>query len=94
MKLNKTPSAIGLLVLVTLLLAMVPLPLLAQESQGGSEPSAEAQQGGGGETTRTETTIWYANPVWIGAGAVLLILLILLVVMVSRSGDRTTVIRS
>jgi len=41
-------------------------------------------------------TVWYADPVWIGIGAVALLIIIVLAIMASRSGDAkttTTVIR-
>ena len=41
-------------------------------------------------------TVWYADPVWIGIGAVALLIIIVLAIMASRGGDKkstTTVIR-
>ena len=41
-------------------------------------------------------TVWYADPVWIGIGAVALLVIIVLAIMASRGGDKkttTTVIR-
>jgi hypothetical protein len=42
-------------------------------------------------TTTSDGGDWYANPVWIGIGAVALLLIVVLVVMASRGG--TTVIK-
>jgi formate-dependent nitrite reductase membrane component NrfD len=41
-------------------------------------------------------TVWYADPFWIGVGAVAVLIILVLAVMASRSGDKkttTTVIR-
>lgn len=104
MRTSRIAPAVSLVVLVALLLTLVPAPLLlAQESQGGGQTAEQgggqsAQQGGGESessttTTRTKTTTWYADPVWITVGAVVLVLLILLIAMASRGGDRTTVVK-
>jgi len=97
MKKTLIPSALSLIVLVALLLALAPVPVMAQNAPQGDSGSAkvEAQQGGGTSgggtsTTRTTTTTWSADPVWIGLGIVVLILVILLIVFASRRGDRTT----
>lgn len=41
-------------------------------------------------------TVWYADPFWIGVGAVAVLIILVLAVMASRSGEKkstTTVIR-
>lgn len=41
-------------------------------------------------------TVWYADPFWIGVGAVAVLIILILAVMASRNGDKkttTTVIR-
>jgi hypothetical protein len=42
-------------------------------------------------TTTTTDADWWANPVWIGIGAVALLLIVVLIVMASRGG--TTVVK-
>jgi hypothetical protein len=47
------------------------------------------------QTTET-STVWYADPLWIGVGVVAVILIVVLAVMAGRgrdSGSSTTVIR-
>ncbi|HEV8410601.1 MAG TPA: hypothetical protein VGQ30_08830 [Gemmatimonadaceae bacterium] len=47
-------------------------------------------------STPATHTVWYADPVWIGVGAVAVVLIIILAVAASRKGDgksTTTVIR-
>ena len=43
------------------------------------------------DITTTTDADWWANPVWIGIGAVALLLIVVLIVMASRGG--TTVIK-
>jgi beta-lactamase regulating signal transducer with metallopeptidase domain len=100
MKNSRLPSVLSLIVLAALLLAIVPVPVLAQNaSQGDTSVKVEAQSGGsdtsggGGSTSRTTTTSWTADPIWIGLGIVVAILVILLIVVASRRGNQTTVIK-
>ena len=98
MKNTLIPSMLSLVVLAAMLLTLVPVAVLAQETPPGDSgsPQANSQPNtstSGSTTTRTTTTTWSANPLWIGLGVVVLILVILLIVLASRGGDRTTVIK-
>ena len=69
---------------------------MAAEQQQPEQPQQPQQPPPGGRidvdiTTTTTDGDWWANPVWIGIGAVALLLIVVLVVMASRGG--TTVIK-
>jgi hypothetical protein len=65
----------------------------------GSAPAAMAAQDAAVKvdvSTPATHTVWYADPVWLGVGAVVVVLIIVLAVMASRKPDgktTTTVIR-
>lgn len=44
-------------------------------------------------TTESETTTWYANPVWIAIGVLALLVVVVLVAMAMRGSGGTTVVR-
>jgi hypothetical protein len=47
-------------------------------------------------STPATHTVWYADPMWLGVGAVAVLIVIVLAIMASRSGEgksTTTVIR-
>ena len=62
----------------------------------GSARAALAEQVKVEVTTTDSHTVWYADPVWLGLGAVVLLIVIVLAVMASRNREgktTTTVIR-
>jgi hypothetical protein len=68
---------------------------MAAEQQQPEQPQQPQQPPPSGQIdvdiTTTTDADWWANPVWIGIGAVALLLIVVLIVMASRGG--TTVIK-
>lgn len=70
----------------------------AQQDSGdksGADINVDVRPEAGTATTRTTTTHWYADPLWLGVGAAGVLLVIILLFAASRGGSSgTTVIRN
>ena len=72
------------------------LTLGAAFSVGSARVALAAQDVKVDVSTPATHTVWYADPVWLGAGAVAVVLIIVLMVMASKKSETkstTTVIR-
>lgn len=69
--------------------------LLAASATALAVPLAALQDAPVKVDIKTEPThtVWYADPMWLGVGAVVVLVIIVLAVMASRRGGDTTVVR-
>jgi hypothetical protein len=68
--------------------------MAAQEQQPPQQQSPQQQPPRGEidvDITTTTGADWWANPVWIGIGAVALLLIVVLIVMAARGGGTTVI---